>query len=65
MSRDSIRDKVAIVGVGCCPFGENWDQSPSDMIVDAAYEAYADADAPQIRRFFRSFEEAMQWLRPE
>ena len=43
MSRDSIRDKVAIVGVGCCPFGENWDQSPSDMIVDAAYEAYADA----------------------
>jgi hypothetical protein len=29
------------------------------------YEAYADADAPQIRRFFRSFEEAMQWLRPE
>ncbi|MCZ6782838.1 MAG: acetyl-CoA acetyltransferase, partial [Proteobacteria bacterium] len=32
-----------IVGVGCCKFGENWDQSPSDMIVDAAYEAYADA----------------------
>ena len=38
-----IRDKVAIVGVGACKFGENWDQSPSDMIVDAAYEAYADA----------------------
>jgi acetyl-CoA C-acetyltransferase len=42
-SRDGIRDKVAIVGVGCCQFGENWDQSPADMIVDAAYEAYADA----------------------
>jgi len=41
--RRGIRDKVAIVGVGCCRFGENWDQSPSDMIVDAAYEAYADA----------------------
>jgi acetyl-CoA C-acetyltransferase len=40
---ESIRDRVAIVGVGCCKFGENWDQSPSDMIVDAAYEAYADA----------------------
>jgi acetyl-CoA C-acetyltransferase len=40
---DGIRDKVAVVGVGCCRFGENWDQSPSDMIVDAAYEAYADA----------------------
>jgi acetyl-CoA C-acetyltransferase len=47
--RDAIRDKVAVVGVGCCQFGENWDRSPSDMIVDAAYEAYADAgiDEPQ------------------
>jgi len=43
MQKDALRDKVAIVGVGCCQFGENWDQSPSDMIVDAAYEAYADA----------------------
>jgi acetyl-CoA C-acetyltransferase len=43
MKRDAIRDKVAVVGVGCCRFGENWDQAPSDMIVDAAYEAYADA----------------------
>jgi acetyl-CoA C-acetyltransferase len=47
--RESIRGKVSIVGAGCCKFGENWDQSPSDMIVDAAYEAYADAgiDDPQ------------------
>ena len=42
-NKESIRDKVSIVGAGCCQFGENWDQSPSDMIVDAAYEAYADA----------------------
>jgi len=50
-SGDGIRDRVAIVGVGCCRFGENWDQSPQDMIVDAAYEAYADAgiDDPQAR----------------
>ena len=49
--REGIRDKVAIVGVGCCKFGENWDQSPSDMIVEATYEAYADAgiDDPQAR----------------
>ena len=48
---ESIRDKVAIVGVGACQFGENWDQSREDMIVDAAYEAYADAgiDDPQRR----------------
>ena len=39
----NIRDKVSIVGVGACKFGENWDQSREDMIVDAAYEAYADA----------------------
>jgi acetyl-CoA C-acetyltransferase len=36
---DSIRDKVAIVGMGCVKFGENWDKSIDDMIVDAAYEA--------------------------
>ncbi|MFT4521017.1 MAG: acetyl-CoA C-acetyltransferase [Halioglobus sp.] len=44
-----LKDKVAIVGVGCCKFGENWHQSPEDMIVEAAYEAYADAglDDPQ------------------
>ena len=48
---EGLRDKVAIVGVGCCQFGENWNQSPSDMIVEAAYEAYADAgiDDPQRR----------------
>ena len=40
---ESIRDKVAIVGAGCSKFGENWTMAPEDMIVDAAYEAYADA----------------------
>ncbi len=51
MDANALRDRVAIVGVGCCQFGENWDRSPSDMIVDAAYEAYADAgiDDPQRR----------------
>jgi acetyl-CoA C-acetyltransferase len=50
MKRDAIRDKVAVVGVGCCRFGENWDQAPSDMIVDAAYEAYADAGIEDPQR---------------
>lgn len=50
MARDSIRDKVAITGVGCCPFGENWSQGPADMIVDAAYEAYADAGIEDPQR---------------
>jgi acetyl-CoA C-acetyltransferase len=39
----SIKDKVAIVGMGCCQFGENWDQGADDMIIDAVYEAYDDA----------------------
>jgi len=47
----TIRDKVAIVGAGACKFGENWNMSREDMIVDAAYEAYADAgiDDPERR----------------
>jgi acetyl-CoA C-acetyltransferase len=40
---DSIKDKVAIVGMGCVKFGENWGQSLEDMIIDAAYEAFEDA----------------------
>ena len=39
----SIKDKVAIVGMGCTPFGELWDKDPIDMIVDAASEAFEDA----------------------
>ncbi|MDY6844124.1 MAG: acetyl-CoA acetyltransferase, partial [Thermodesulfobacteriota bacterium] len=40
---ESIKDKVAIIGMGCTKFGENWDKSANDMIVDAAYEAFEDA----------------------
>jgi len=40
---EGIKDKVAIIGMGCVKFGENWDQSAADMMVDAAYEAYEDA----------------------
>jgi acetyl-CoA C-acetyltransferase len=50
MRSDALRDKAAVIGVGCCQFGENWDQSPSDMIVDAAYEAYADAGIENPQR---------------
>src|SRR4030042_1553683 len=40
---ESIKDKVAIVGMGCTKFGENWDKSADDMMVDAASEACEDA----------------------
>jgi len=43
MAEGNIKDKTAIVGMGCVKFGENWEQSADDMMVDAAYEAYEDA----------------------
>ncbi len=38
-----IKDRVAIIGMGCTKFGERWDAGTSDLIVEAAYEAYEDA----------------------
>ena len=40
---ESIKDKVAIIGMGCTQFGERWDKSASDLIIEAPYEAYEDA----------------------
>jgi acetyl-CoA C-acetyltransferase len=40
---ESIKDKVCIVGMGCTKFGELWDKSETDMIVEAAYDAFEDA----------------------
>lgn len=38
-----MKDQVAIVGMGCSKFGERWDCSLSDLIVEAAKECYEDA----------------------
>ena len=38
-----IKDRVAIIGMGCTKFGERWDASAADLMVEAAHEAYADA----------------------
>ncbi|MCW5749110.1 MAG: acetyl-CoA acetyltransferase [Alphaproteobacteria bacterium] len=38
-----IRDKVAIVGMGCSRFGEHWDKGAEELMVDAFQEALADA----------------------
>jgi acetyl-CoA C-acetyltransferase len=40
---ESIRDKVAVIGVGYTKFGELWDKSVEDLLVEAVYEAYEDA----------------------
>jgi acetyl-CoA C-acetyltransferase len=39
----TIKDKVAIIGMGCTKFGELWGKSVDDLIIDAAYEACEDA----------------------
>ena len=40
---ESIKDKVAIIGMGCTKFGELWDKDAYDLVIDSAYEAYDDA----------------------
>ncbi|MBT3366034.1 MAG: acetyl-CoA acetyltransferase [Nitrospina sp.] len=38
-----IRDKVAILGMGCTKFGERWDCSGQDLMVEAFLECLEDA----------------------
>lgn len=40
---ESIKDKVAIVGMGCTAFGEFWNKDIDDLVIDATYEALGDA----------------------
>ena len=44
-----IRDKVAILGMGCSRFGERWDAGPEDLMVEAFEEAIADAGIDRDR----------------
>src|SRR4030067_237077 len=38
-----IKDKVAIVGMGCTRFGELWNKSAEDLMIEAFQEAIKDA----------------------
>ena len=38
-----IKDKVAILGMGCSKFGERWDAGPEELMVEAYLEAMQDA----------------------
>jgi len=40
---EGIKDKVAIIGMGCTEFGEHWDKGSEDLIVEAFTEAIGDA----------------------
>src|SRR5690349_24780343 len=38
-----IKDKVAILGMGCSKFGERWDSGAEELMLEAYKEAIADA----------------------
>jgi acetyl-CoA C-acetyltransferase len=44
-----IRDKVALIGMGCARFGERWDAGPDDLMLEAFEEATADAGIERDR----------------
>jgi acetyl-CoA C-acetyltransferase len=54
MASNGIRDRVAIVGMGCTPFGEHWDKGVNDLLVDAAKDALASAgiELPMVDAFW-------------
>ena len=45
MASNGIRDRVAIVGMGCTTFGEHWDRSADDLLIDATQECFASTPA--------------------
>ncbi|HET6304706.1 MAG TPA: acetyl-CoA acetyltransferase, partial [Myxococcota bacterium] len=54
MASHGICDRVAIVGMGCTPFGEHWDKGPDDLLVDAATDTYQSAqlDPDQVDAYW-------------
>src|SRR3954447_4893171 len=43
MASHGIKDRVAIVGMGCTPFGEHWNKGADDLLIDASTEALGSA----------------------
>jgi acetyl-CoA C-acetyltransferase len=43
MASHGIRDRVAIVGMGCTPFGEHWDKGVDELVVDSTTAALQSA----------------------
>src|SRR5579863_8521387 len=49
MSSHGIKDRVAIVGMGCTRFGEHWDKGADELLVEASNEAFASAGVDKDR----------------
>ena len=43
MGSHGIKDRVAIVGMGCTPFGEHWNKGTDDLLIDAAEDTFESA----------------------
>ena len=43
MTSRGIRDRVAIVGMGCTNFGEHWDRSADDLLIESSAASMASA----------------------
>ncbi len=43
MPSNGVKDRVAIIGMGCTKFGEHWDLSADDLMVAAANDTFASA----------------------
>src|SRR6476659_4278340 len=54
MASHGIRDQVAIVGMGCTPFGEHWDRSTDDLLIQSSSESLASAGVtlPEVDAFW-------------
>jgi acetyl-CoA C-acetyltransferase len=54
MGSHGIKDRVAIVGMGCTQFGEHWTRSADDLMVQASTEAFTAAgiDKQQVDAFW-------------
>src|SRR6266511_1217101 len=54
MASHGIKGQVAIVGMGCTPFGEHWDRSTDDMLIESSSDALASAGVtlPDVDAFW-------------
>jgi acetyl-CoA C-acetyltransferase len=54
MGSHGIKDRVAIVGMGCTRFGEHWDKGVDELIVEAAGATYESAgvDKDQVDAYW-------------
>jgi acetyl-CoA C-acetyltransferase len=47
MASNGIKDRVAIVGMGCTRFGEHWGRSIDDLLIDAVNECVGSVEGVQ------------------